>query len=235
VNQQSEAAPVRQVFVAINAITEELSKTGIAKNRRNKDQGYSFRGIDDVYNALAPLLAKHKLVILPEVISREWREAESKKGGKLNFVALLVKYQFVSAVDGSWVTAVATGEGMDSSDKATNKAFSAAYKYVIMQAFAIPIAGTPDADDESPGEQDQTGGGDPENPPRMHSSALVPLPADAIPKLRQRIKDTGSSEAKIIKYFAVEGLDKLSAAQVKELNGWLDDKEKDSAGKGQGA
>jgi hypothetical protein len=36
---------------------------------------------------------------------------------------------------------------MDSSDKSTNKAMSAAYKYVAFQAFAIPVEGTPDADE----------------------------------------------------------------------------------------
>ena len=35
---------------------------------------------------------------------------------------------------------------MDSGDKATNKAMSAAYKYAAMQAFAIPTEGDNDAD-----------------------------------------------------------------------------------------
>lgn len=46
------------VYKAINAVQAELAKTGIAKDKRNAQQGYNFRGIDDVYLAIAPLLAK---------------------------------------------------------------------------------------------------------------------------------------------------------------------------------
>jgi hypothetical protein len=38
---------------------------------------------------------------------------------------------------------------MDSGDKATNKAMSAAYKYAAFQIFAIPTEGNPDADAET--------------------------------------------------------------------------------------
>ena len=37
----------------INAVQAELAKTGIAKDKRNAQQGYNFRGIDDVYAAVA--------------------------------------------------------------------------------------------------------------------------------------------------------------------------------------
>jgi hypothetical protein len=39
---------------------------------------------------------------------------------------------------------------MDTSDKATNKAMSAAYKYAALQAFAIPTEGDNDADSHTP-------------------------------------------------------------------------------------
>jgi hypothetical protein len=55
----------------------------------------------------------------------------------------------VSAEDGSMHTAIAYGEAMDSGDKATNKAMSAAYKYACMEVFCIPTEGTPDADAET--------------------------------------------------------------------------------------
>ena len=55
----------------------------------------------------------------------------------------------MSAEDGSKTTARMIGEAMDSGDKATNKAMSAAYKYAAFQTFAIPTEGTPDADAET--------------------------------------------------------------------------------------
>lgn len=136
-----------KVYAAIAAVTEEMAKEGIAKNRRNtQGSGYNFRGIDDVYNALAPLLAKHKLCILPNVLSREQVERESKSGGALFYTTVTVRFDFVSAEDGSKHEVTTCGEAMDSGDKSTNKAMSAAYKYAAFQAFCIPTEGDNDAD-----------------------------------------------------------------------------------------
>jgi hypothetical protein len=102
-------------------------------------QGYNFRGIDDVYNALAPLLSKHGLCILPRVTERVVVERETKNGGTLFYVTVKCDFDFVSAADDSKHTIVTYGEAMDSGDKATNKAMSAAYKYAAFQAFCIPV------------------------------------------------------------------------------------------------
>lgn len=136
-----------KVYQAINAIQSDLSKIGIEKTRRNQQgTGYNFRGIDDVYNALAPLLAIHKLCILPRMISRICDERLSKSGGSLFYVTVEAEFDFVSSEDGTKHTVKTFGEAMDSGDKATNKAMSAAYKYAAFQAFAIPTEGDNDAD-----------------------------------------------------------------------------------------
>jgi len=136
-----------KVYKAINAVQAELSSVGITKDRRNmQGSGYNFRGIDDVYNAIAPLLASHRLCILPRVLTRECVERASKSGGALFYVTVEVEFDFVSADDGSKHTIKTFGEAMDSGDKATNKAMSAAYKYAAFQAFSIPTESDNDAD-----------------------------------------------------------------------------------------
>jgi hypothetical protein len=47
-----------KVYEAIAKVQAELARTGISKDRTNSQPGanYKFRGIDDVYNVLAPLL-----------------------------------------------------------------------------------------------------------------------------------------------------------------------------------
>ena len=128
-----------KVYKAINAIQLALSKTGISKDRVNSQgSGYKFRGIDDVYNAISPLLAEHQLCILPRMLHRECTDRISAKGGNLFYVTVEAEFDFVSAEDGSKHTVKTFGEAMDSGDKATNKAMSAAYKYAAFQAFAIP-------------------------------------------------------------------------------------------------
>lgn len=136
-----------QVYQAIAAIQGELAKVGIAKTRKNtQGSGYMFRGIDDVYAALSPLLAAHSLVIIPRIVGRELVERQSKSGGSLFYVTVEAEFDFVSAIDGTTHTAVTYGEAMDSGDKATNKAMSAAYKYAAFLTFAIPTEGDNDAD-----------------------------------------------------------------------------------------
>jgi hypothetical protein len=138
------------VYTRIAAVSAELSKDGISKSRKNQAQGYSFRGIDEVLNALAPLLAKHGLVILPRILSRECTEREAKSGGVLFSVTVSAAFDFVAASDGSSHTVQTFGEAMDSADKATNKAMSAAYKYAAFLAFCIPTEGDNDADAHTP-------------------------------------------------------------------------------------
>jgi hypothetical protein len=135
-----------QVYKAINAVQAALAKTGISKDRKNQQQGYSFRGIDDVYAAVSPLLAEHGLVIIPRMMARTCEERQTAKGGILFYVTVEAEFDFVSASDGSKHTARTFGEAMDSGDKATNKAMSAAYKYAAFQTFAIPTEGDNDAD-----------------------------------------------------------------------------------------
>jgi hypothetical protein len=135
-----------EVYKAIAAVMEDVGREGIAKDRKNQQQGYSFRGIDDVYNALAPILARHRLIIVPRVLSREKTERDTQKGGVLFYVVVHVEFDIICSVDGSRITAATYGEAMDSADKATNKAMSAAYKYMAMQTFCIPTEGDNDAD-----------------------------------------------------------------------------------------
>lgn len=134
------------VYKAINAVQSDLAKIGISKDSTNAQQNYKFRGIDAVYNALSPLLAKHGLCILPRVVSRECIERISGQQKALFYVTVGVEFDFVASSDGSKHTVVTYGEAMDSGDKATNKAMSAAYKYACMQAFSIPTEGDNDAD-----------------------------------------------------------------------------------------
>lgn len=138
-----------KVYKAINQVQAVLAETGIEKNRKNSQgSGYNFRGIDDVYNAMSPLLARSGLCILPRIISRQCDERVSKSGSTLFYVTVEAEFDFVSSEDGSKHTIKTYGEAMDSGDKATSKAMSAAYKYAAFMAFAIPTEGDNDTETE---------------------------------------------------------------------------------------
>lgn len=136
------------VYKAISAVSNELL-IGIAKNSKNQQQGFMFRGIDSVYNTLAPILVKHHLIILPRMIDRSVVEKVTNKGTQMSYVSVKAEFDFVCSEDGSMHTVATYGEASDSGDKATNKAMAIAYKYAAFQTFCIPTEDTsqdPDAE-----------------------------------------------------------------------------------------
>jgi hypothetical protein len=146
----SEQCGAPEVYKAICQVARAVSRQGIAKSGRNQQQNYAFRGIDQIMNSLSALLADADLCILPRMVSRTQEERTTAKGGVLFYVTVHAQFAFVSARDGSRHTVAMYGEAMDSADKATNKAMSAAYKYACLQVFCIPTEAMPDADATTP-------------------------------------------------------------------------------------
>jgi hypothetical protein len=135
-----------KVYAAINAITAELAKEGIAKRNVNLEECYAYRSIDDVYERLSPLLAKHRLCVLPRVLERTAVDRIGDGDQLLVNVTVRAAFDLVSVEDGSSHTVEAFAEALDGSDKATAKAMSSAYKHAMLQTFCVPVAGVEDAD-----------------------------------------------------------------------------------------
>lgn len=108
---------------------------------------YAFRGIDDVYNELHDTLAKHAVFTVPTVLEERSEERKTKSGGVLIYRILKIAYRFF-ADDGSFVSAIVIGEGMDTGDKAANKAMAVGHKYLLLQAFCIPTADSKDVEED---------------------------------------------------------------------------------------
>ena len=135
-----------KIYKSIIGVMSEIGAIG--KEKINSQQGFKYRGVDDVMNALQPLLIKHNIFIIPEVIEQIREDKVSSKGNALIYSICKVKFTFF-ADDSSSVTAVTIGEGMDSGDKATNKAMATAFKYACFQVFCIPTEEIKDSDSES--------------------------------------------------------------------------------------
>lgn len=135
------------IFESITAIMQEIPAIG--KEKKNQQQGFKYRGIDDVMNTMQPILSKHKVFVVPEVIDQAREERVTNKGGTILYSMLKIRYTFY-AEDGTSVSAVVIGEGMDSGDKASNKAMAIAMKYAFFQVFCIPTEEMNDPDAETP-------------------------------------------------------------------------------------
>jgi len=137
---------VKEIYKKIPLIMSEIGAIG--KDRKNPQQGYSFRGIDDIYNAVNAALSRHGVFCAPQVEDMKREERASKQGGVLFYTILTIKYTFFAA-DGSSVEVRTIGEAMDSGDKSANKAMSAAQKYAFLQLFCIPTEEPKDTEEET--------------------------------------------------------------------------------------
>lgn len=132
------------------AISDTMKDIGIVgKNDTNQYDRYNYRGIDAVMNALNPAMIKNHVFVTPTVLDSHREEREGSKGTVMMYTILTVKYTFFTD-DGSFIECVVVGEAMDRSDKSTNKAMSAAFKYACFQTFCIPTEEMKDSEEESP-------------------------------------------------------------------------------------
>lgn len=124
-----------EIYAALAAVMRDVGAVG--KTRKNQGQGYQFRGVDDVVAHVVGVMAQHGVVCVPRVVEREREVFKTAKGSDMFSVRLVVEHTFY-ARDGSSVVCTTLGEAMDSGDKASNKAMSAALKYALTETLLIP-------------------------------------------------------------------------------------------------
>ena len=221
----TEKAP--KIYEAITNVMKDIGIVG--KNDSNDFDHYKYRGIDAVMNALNPAMIKNKVFVTPNVIDSKREERVGNKGTNMMYSVLTVEYTFYTE-DGSNVKCTVIGEAMDRSDKSTNKAMSAAYKYACFQTFCIPTEEMQDADAESPeigskvkdvqapatkkaAKKDESFTG--MNPPEEASNETIPeagktVTTEQLDKLKAELDRTGVSEQQILKAGKVEKFEDMS-------------------------
>lgn len=135
-----------KIHTALIAVMQKIEAIG--KDQRNQQQGFAFRGIDQIYNELHNILSDQGIVTLPQAGTIHTEERINAKGTALRFVQVHMTYTFM-ADDGSNISCSTYGEGMDSGDKATTKAMAIAHKYALLQTFLIPTQEQKDPDFET--------------------------------------------------------------------------------------
>jgi len=134
------------IVAALSAVMAEVQMVG--KSGRNIQQGYVFRGIDAVVNAVGPAFRKHGVIAVPIVEDASYATVEvGQKRTPMRECTVRVRYVFHGPA-GDSIECVTVGEAMDSGDKATPKAMSVAYRVALLQALCIPTD-EPDVDSQS--------------------------------------------------------------------------------------
>lgn len=139
----TEPATKPTVFEALTAVMAEVKAVG--KTDRNNEQGYDFRGIDGVINAVGPVFRKHGIIALPVRTEAKYRDVLTIRDKRSRECTVSVTYRFYGPA-GDFIDCEVPGESMDFGDKGTAKAMSVAYRIALLQTLCIP---THDPDPDS--------------------------------------------------------------------------------------
>ena len=214
-----------QIFGLMGKVMAEIGHVG--KDSKNEQQGFKYRSIDAVYNAINPLLGKYGIFLAPEVLGKTREERTNSKGTVLAFTCLRMRYTFY-APDGSSVACVVEGEGMDSGDKSSNKAMAVAHKYALLQTFCIPTEEAKDPDANT----HELGAGTTAQPePTRKDPAPVAGGAagtggtvctpSQLRILRSSLERKGLADHALTDAFGVASLESLPMASVNDAIAWI--------------
>lgn len=123
-----------------------VSVTSLGKSQRNREQGFDFRGIDDVINAVGPRFREYGVVPAPMLETAGYRDTTTSKGKSVRECTVQVRYRFHGPA-GDYLDVIVPGESLDIGDKGTAKAMSVAYRIALLQLLALPTD-EPDPDHE---------------------------------------------------------------------------------------
>lgn len=199
------------IYESINKIMAQIGAIG--KNSKNQQQGFMYRGVDAVMNAINPALVTNKVFVVPEVLEQIREERQNSKGTTLLYSICKIKFTFY-AEDGTSVEAITIGEGMDTGDKATNKAMSIAFKYACFQVFCIPTEEMVDPDAECHEVKPKnTNKEAPKEEPKQEEQQVFPNPNCITPEQKAQILHeitrTHVAREDICKMFDVKELDDI--------------------------
>lgn len=189
-----------KIYAAISAVMNDVG--AVSKNDKNDFDKYKYRGIDAVMNALSPAMVKNHVFVVPQVLESTREDRMSRKNEPLIYSVVKVKYTFYTD-DGSNIEAVVIGEALDRSDKSTNKAMSAAFKYACFQTFCIPTEEMKDSEEESL-----------EAAPKEDQKQGYPQRSEMLKVIRDRYPDGSKGQAALLASNRLNAVDDMTDAQA---------------------
>ena len=122
---------------ALTAVMQDVGAVGKGRRIEQGPAKYAYRGIEDMLSKIQPAFVAHGIVCYPQVLSAEYRDGTTKNGGSTREATMHVRFVFLGPA-GDSIEVETIGEATDTSDKASNKAMTAAYKYALLLTLAIP-------------------------------------------------------------------------------------------------
>lgn len=208
--RKNMAEKLTRIEALLPVIAAEIGP--IAKARQNEQQGYTFRGIEDILNASHGVFMKHGVCVLPYVIDVKREVHQSNQGKALFYTVLTVEYTFVAG-DGSERKARTVGEGMDSGDKSANKAMTAAFKNALIQVLMIPFASDDAEQDSHDVAAPEQGQQPPQGQPQQRPKPPAPKPQGQGDRV-----DVNTASIRMVPYYWDADAKQMLKMQVGSLN-----------------
>lgn len=211
---------VPAIFPAMIKANREIE--AVSKTRKNQQQGYNFRGIDQVYDMVHSVLADAGIFTAFEVLERRTSvNGKTSKGTEIVLTEIKVEYWFTAEDGSACIIGPVWAEGLDSADKGTNKCMSFAQKYVLLQTFTIPTSDVAEGDRETieRGQRAQQ-----QDQPPVDEG---PIGDEMATRIFSAFVALGVSKEQLLAKLNTDNVAGLNKAIVPELLGWRDEIAKD--------
>ncbi len=147
------------ILAKLNAVSAGISGY-VQKDKKNKDQGYTFVSEAGYIAVIRPLLVENNVVMMPvgvkdcNMVLKQKPAADNKELLTTSMLVehITVQIGFFDTQDGSCVIAEVRASGSDQNDKAAYKAMTGAMKYAMAKTFNL--ASGDDAEDDRFSEPD---------------------------------------------------------------------------------
>lgn len=198
----NETQPQRSLVRKLAEVMGEVDR--VPKSGRNNFHNYDYATEADIVAAVRSGLSARNVMMLPNVISTEWKEIQRAKGGIERLCTLKVRFTFHDGDSGETLDVEALGEGQDPGDKATYKAFTGATKYALLKTFLIPTGDDPEAEDDPAPSQRAS-----RSKPQMPQRSATQAPATKSAPLPNASREPGSDDGE------PDALERESASIIK--------------------
>ena len=128
-------------------IAAVMQSVGYVQKTKSPGLTYTYAGEASLIEALRPPMVEAGIYCyVADLIEINETQFETAKGTPMNQVSLTAVVRFMHTPSGTFIDVKARGTGMDTGDKAGNKAATGAYKYALRQTFCIETGDDPDKD-----------------------------------------------------------------------------------------
>lgn len=213
--------PYDKIAAAVSSVMKEIAEDPVEKRGENKFHNYNFARMQDINQALTPLMAKHGLAISQSEVERSFLDNGSTVYATYEFTVLHSSGQrWPTTLRQTGMSRVRDSKG-GFDDKALNKCHTSARKFFLTAFFQIP---TKDDDDDVRRHRPQAGNARTPLAPAgdiAQGKGTAPQTGQAQPEQAQQPHELTNSKGETYLAWGERLMQRvLDSATVEEIDAW---------------